>query len=369
MALVTGAAEVVVGAEATAVGAADGAPAVSLAAGERLTLRADGALLEAGGARYARLAFASTAAGRRVTVDGRPYRGAIEAFVRDGRVTVVNVVSLEQYLAGVVNAEMGRRAPSDGAALEAQAIVSRTYAVRNRGRYAAEGYDLRAGVADQVYGGVAAETPQGVAAVRATAGQVLTYGGEPLAPFFHSTCGGSTASPEEAFVAVRGTPYLRPVSDARPGGHYCDLSPRFRWTVEWEGDRLRDILRRTLAAELGLDSATVTRVRDVYVRRTGPSGRAVDLRIRVDGGEIPVPAYAVRAVLVPPEGGRLGSVAIRLAAEREADTVARLVAYGQGWGHGVGFCQWGAVGRARAGQDARTILTTYFPGSRLARWY
>jgi stage II sporulation protein D len=84
---------------------------------------------------------------------------------------------------------------------------------------------------------------------------------------------------------------------------------------------------------------------------------------------VPVPGYAVRAVLATPDGRPLGSSAVRLTAVREADTVARLRAEGSGWGHGVGMCQWGAVGRARAGQSASVILSTYFPGSRVARWY
>jgi stage II sporulation protein D len=372
VALVTGVAEVTIGAEGEGLATADGAPVVRLVAGGHAVLRGDGTALVVtgqGNGRHTRLVFASTTPGRALTVGGAPYRGALEAFAANGGITVVNVLPLEDYVRGVVNAEMGRRGPSERAALEAQAVVSRTYALRNRGRYAAEGYDLRAGLADQVYGGTAAETELGAAAVAATAGQVLTWDGELIAPFFHSTCGGSTATPEEAFISIRGAPYLRPVSDRRPGGHYCDISPRFRWTVEWGGSELRDILGRTLPAQLGVDAAHVTRVRDVYVRRAGASGRAVDVRVRFDGGEVPVPAYAVRAVFATPDGLVLGSSSVRLTAVREADTVARLRADGSGWGHGVGLCQWGAVGRARAGQDAATILDTYFPGSRLAHWY
>jgi stage II sporulation protein D len=93
------------------------------------------------------------------------------------------------------------------------------------------------------------------------------------------------------------------------------------------------------------------------------------MRVRLAGGEVPVPGYAVRQVLAAPDGRPLGSSAVRLSATRAGDTVAHLAAEGAGWGHGVGMCQWGAVGRARAGQDARTILATYFPGARLARWY
>ena len=369
VALATGAGEVTLGAEGGALGAAEGAPAFSLAAGESLTLRVEGGTFRARGAAYTRVRLASTAPGGHVTFGGKPYRGVLDVFVAGGSITVVNAVAMEDYLRGVVNAEMGRRTAAERAAVEAQAIVSRSYALHNRGRYGAEGFDLRAGVTDQVYGGVATETPLGAAAVEATAGQVLTWDGKLIAPFYHSTCGGSTASPEEAFVSVRSTPYLRPVSDLRPGGAYCDISPRFRWTVEWEGEALRAILDRTLPAQLGVDTGALSEVRDVYIRRTGASGRPTDLRVRLAGGEVPVPGYAVRQVLAAPDGRPLGSSAVRLSATRAGDTVAHLAAEGAGWGHGVGMCQWGAVGRARAGQDARTILATYFPGARVARWY
>jgi stage II sporulation protein D len=282
----------------------------------------------------------------------------------------VNALPLEQYVQGVVNAELGRRAASERAALEAQAIVARTYALRNRGRYAPDGYDLRGDVGDQLYGGVQAETDLGVAAVRATAGLALLYHGTPITAFFHSTCGGTTAAPEEAFQSVRGAPYLRPVSDARPGGGaYCDISPRFAWTVEWDGPQLGDILRRTVPTVLGIDASAVTDVRDVYVRRTGASGRATDVRIRVGPGEIPVPGYAVRTVFQTPDGRPLGGSMVQFDARQADGALTSLVARGRGWGHGVGLCQWGAVGRARVGQDARTILNAYFPGTTLARAY
>lgn len=321
------------------------------------------------GRRFERLAFVSLRRDRFVTIDGRPFRGAIEVVARDGQLTFVNVVSLEEYLAGVVNAEMGPRGPAERAALEAQAIVSRTYALANRGRFGSAGYDLLAGVSDQVYGGVASETADGRAAVRGTAGVVLTYRGQLITPFFHSTCGGRTADPEEAFRNVRRRPYLRSVSDRKPGGFYCDISPRFSWRVEWDGATLRDILRRTVPATLGIDADAVDVLRDVYVRRRGRSGRVTDLRIVVSDGEVPVPGWAVRRVLETPEGTVLGGTLIEVDVSHEGDRLTQLTVTGRGWGHGVGMCQWGAVGRARAGQDARTILQTYFPGTKLVRWY
>ena len=218
--------------------------------------------------------------------------------------------------------------------------------------------------------GVDAETPEGTADVRATTGLVLTYGGQLILAFFHSTCGYATATPGEAFRGIANVPYLRSVSDRKPGGgYYCDISPRFRWRVEWDGTTLRDILRRTLPSVLGIAAEQVDRLRDVRVAHTGPSGRAVEIRVRVGSGEIPVFGPDIRAVFQTPEGRPLGSTAVQFHPEYQADTLARLVAAGAGWGHGVGLCQWGAVGRARAGQSEDQILSAYFPGTKIERWY
>ena len=137
-----------------------------------------------------------------VQVNGRPYRGTITALRDRTGITVVDRLPMEAYLAGVVSAEMGRRAPQEQEALRAQAVVSRTFALRNLGRWAAQGFDLYASVADQVYGGAASETPEGRVAVEATRGRVLTYGGAPIDAFFYSTCGGRTADGPEVFRAA-----------------------------------------------------------------------------------------------------------------------------------------------------------------------
>jgi stage II sporulation protein D len=319
--------------------------------------------------RYERLTFVSLDESQFIEIDGRSYRGIVEAYPIGGALTVVNELPIESYLAGVVNAEMGRRSREEQAAVEAQAIVARTYALKNRGKNGASGFDLRASVADQAYGGLGAETDAGRDAVGATAGRVLTHRGALVSTFFHSTCGGSTASPLEAFRTVQSTPYLQPVSDRHGSGYYCDISPRFRWSVEWDAETLRRILRRTLRSVLGIDDASVDEVRDVHVHRTGPSERATEVRVVVGRGDIPVYGPDVRRVFETPDGRVLGSTALRFDTEVRDGRLHRLTASGGGWGHGVGMCQWGAVGRARAGQDAETIVTTYFPGTRVERWY
>jgi stage II sporulation protein D len=373
VAVAAGAPRVEVSGTGRVLGVVNGRAAFGLeAGGDAAVIPTDRSVrVELGGGRHEveAVTFTTVDPTKYVVVDGKPYRGVVEVVIRHGGITAVNRVGLEDYLLGAVASEMGLREGAAAAALRAQAVVSRTYALRNRGRFAAEGYDVRAGVVDQAYGGVAAETPEATAAVRATAGEVLVYGGELIEAFFHSTCGYRTAVPAEAFRSVREVPYLRSVSDERAGGYYCDISPRFRWRVEWDASTLRGILRRTVPAVLGVDAAELSEVQGVRVHRTGRSGRATEVRVRVPRGEIPVYGADIRQVLATADGSPLGSNAVQLTTQASADTLVRLTAAGAGWGHGVGLCQWGAIGRARAGQDHRTILSTYYPGTRLERWY
>ncbi|MFQ5703946.1 MAG: SpoIID/LytB domain-containing protein [Gemmatimonadales bacterium] len=353
--------------------ATSGSAKLRLGPGDEVRISGDGDRIRLDGPRGGRfdvLTFRSLNRSRFLVVNGRAYRGKVEVFARRGKVYAVNVVGLEEYLPGVVAAEMGSRPASERAALEAQAIVSRTYALKNRGRFKVDGYDVRAGTSDQAYLGVERESKTAVAAVRRTRGQVLTYHGELISPFFHSTGGYSTAAPEESFRTVSPIPYLRPVSDRKSGGgYYCDVSPRFRWTVEWDGDQLEDILRRTVPRVLHIDVAALAGLHGVSVHTKGPSGRVTELRLSVKSGDIPVFGPDIRAVLQTPDGTPLGSTAIEVSADAADGKIRRLRVSGAGWGHGVGMCQWGAVGRARAGQSANTIVTTYFPGTRIENWY
>src|SRR5207245_11343270 len=111
------------------------------------------------------------------------------------------------------------------------------------------------------------------------------------------------------------------------------------------------------------------RMTDIAIPRPTASGRVGELRIVFEHGDGRVPGPDVRAVLRPAPDQLLGSTSFQLSVTKDGGQVSRLVAAGAGWGHGVGFCQWGAVGRARAGQDYRRIVTTYFPGTNVERLY
>src|SRR5690606_24745040 len=122
---------------------------------------------------------------------------------------------MENYLLGVVPFEIGRVGPDLVEASKAQAVAARTYAIRYLGRRDSLGFDVFATVEDQVYGGAEGEHEPVSVAVRETAGQILTYGREPIEAFYHSTCGGVTAAIEEVWDEPP-RPYLRSVIDVNP---------------------------------------------------------------------------------------------------------------------------------------------------------
>jgi len=153
-----------------------------------------------------------------VRLNGKAYRGKIEVFVNaKGSLTVVNVVPLEDYLLGVVPAELSLPHLE---AQKAQAIAARTYAVANINGYGSQGFDMVPTVWSQVYKGVSIETATGTRAVRETTGQIATYNGKPIMAYFTSTCGGRTENSENIFDHAE--PYLRGVECSLEGRRHFE---------------------------------------------------------------------------------------------------------------------------------------------------
>ncbi len=156
----------------------------------------------------------ATTSGALVTWADAAYRGrlALRATAR-GTLHVINRVGLEDYLKGVVPAEMGPRVYDELEALKAQAVAARSYAVKHRGQFAAEGYDLCATARCQVYAGASAENPLSTRAVEETAGEVLLWKGAVADALFTSTCGGRTENAPDVMAGYANVdaPYLASV--------------------------------------------------------------------------------------------------------------------------------------------------------------
>jgi stage II sporulation protein D len=302
-----------------------------------------------------------------VTWNGRRYRGELEIRATSEGLLVINRLSVDDYLRGVIPLELGQITDAELAAMEAQAVAARSYTYMRLADpdLRRKPYDLVATTTDQVYGGASAESRLGDEAVKETAGQVIEYNGRVVnAPYF-AACGGMTAAASEIW-RESDQPYLRPVSDLIPGSggqYYCQGSSKFRWTRTFSGAQLEGVLEKYLHRHSGALGA----VRTVIADGPTPSGRVATLTLVTDRDYYKFRGNEIRNVLRSPNGEILNSTYFEVDVEGGANGhVASLTLRGLGNGHGVGMCQAGAIGRARAGQDYRTILETYYPGTVIA---
>lgn len=242
---------------------------------------------------------------------------------------------LELYTSGVLAAEMSPSWPA--AALEAQAIAARSFALTARARRRKLDFDVFDDDRDQVYRG-ARDDPSLVRAVRNTRGQVLRYDGKILRAYYSSTCGGMTREGFERFRDVPRAPFRSVVCEG------CADSPRYRWT--------RTIARSRLA-QLGVSARG-----SLNIRPTKRSGRGDWMRMSLTdarGVQREVAARRLHALRALPS--------LWLDSVRARGAVVEV--RGRGFGHGVGLCQYGARGYARGGWSARDILAHYFPGAEI----
>lgn len=268
----------------------------------------------------------------------RRYPGKLKLTNEAEVLRLINTVDVEDYLPSVVEPEASG-APA--AALEAQAVVSRTFALASRGRHGTAGYDLCDLSHCQLYRGQTEESEAARAVVKKTANQVLLVGGVVLKPaFFHSACGGGTSKAIDVFgeEGAGGG-----VSDTLKDGPLCKDAPDFSW--EWTVSRLE------LAAALG--SSPQGDISAFEILRRDASGRVLQLKSfgkRYSGVD-----FASRV-------GRVFGWQVFRSLHVSMEQVEGMLRFkGQGLGHGVGLCQMGA--RAMAGKlaDSKAILQRYFP--------
>ncbi|MEP0766648.1 MAG: SpoIID/LytB domain-containing protein [Fimbriimonadia bacterium] len=272
------------------------------------------------------------------------YRGWLRVTVVDGKLRLTNEVALESYLMSVVPAEMPSGFPQQ--ALRAQAVAARTFMLKRMLTNAEKDFDLTDGEGAQTYAGTATEKPTTTEAVMATAGLVLTFAGDYCDTVYSADCGGHTAASDEMGFGGT-TPYLCGTPDAP----YCSTSPHRGWRVERTTEQWAQ-----LAKKLGKD---VGPVQSLAVTKVGPSGRAQSVSIQGPKGTLETTGAAIRKVL--------GYDVCKSTMFSAIQTPEGWVLVGNGWGHGVGLCQYGAAGRAIAGQSFEEILAAYYPGTELKK--
>jgi stage II sporulation protein D len=301
---------------------------------------------------------------------GKTWRGRAKLFVNPrGRLTIATRVPVETYLVGVVPGEIGPLADALIEAGRAQAIAARSFTLYYRGRRGLEGFDLFGTVEDQVYGPVENERPLATRCVESTRGMVALSDGQPIRANYSSTCGGITAEVWEAWPEGP-RPYLVSHLDGGPGRDWCAASPHFRWHEEWSATMfLDDVKRFGPAFGVHLPARGVGTLKDVRVASRSVSGRVWRLNVVTTTGTIVIPAHTLRQVIRRPgnPNGILRSTLFKVDVRRDARRVLTVVVSGAGSGHGVGLCQTGALGMARAGQDGEKIIRHYYTGTDLKR--
>ena len=312
--------------------------------------------------------IAATDSSQRLWLGDVPYFGALMiGFGADGKPLVTNRLNLDAYLTGVLAPEMGERAPNEIEAVKAQAVAARTYALAHLGQYEGAPYDLKADVSDQVYVGASQQRPWVGQAVAVTAGEVITYGNHLIDAYYFSTCGGRTDNIEDVWPKAP-RPFLVSVDDDT----FCHWSKYSTWTESFDKNTL---LRNLRAYRQQLNQPSIKdfkTVKDIRLEGETPGGRVKTMIVVTPEREWTIGADRIRWALGRPS--RLGSILpsdrfkLELKRDRHRNVIGATVT-GVGYGHGVGMCQCGMIGRARAGQQYRDILTHYYTGAQIVRVY
>lgn len=326
-----------------------------------------------------------------ITVNSKEYRGCIQILRSSlSDMTIINKVSMEEYLYGVVGREMS---PSwEIEALKAQAVCAKNYAITNYNKFSKYGFNLCTTTVSQVYGGVSAESESVREAVDAVAGQILMYNNSPAQTYFFATSGGHTADVKNVWGSS--IPYLcgveDPYEDPKTSGHYT-------WKAEKSAEEIKAILKNK-----GKDIGDIT---NVEVTKTDDAGYVLEIVITGTNGTHTIKKSEARAffgngiysqnyTISAPESnsvciigangktttsvsmlvsvnGKISTNICILGANNKKTTVkasgnGNYIFNGKGYGHGIGMSQNGARGMAKLGYTYDQILTHYYPGTYLS---
>ena len=311
----------------------------------------------------------------------RPYGGVLRIQPNAyGNYTLVNFVGLETYLRGVVPHEIGTSAVQP--VLEAQAILARTYALRNVRRFAIDSYQICATTQCQVYRGLEGAEASTDRAIAATRGLVLTYQNELVDAVYSSTSGGVTAGFNDIWRGWE-RPYLKAVIDSvnpvwdlqarslsdernfrtfmnQKKGFNEDSADLFRWRYEVSLEQLNQELREYLKA-VRHPLANFKTIQNIQITQRSNGGRILKSAIITDAGTIELAKDDIQTVFEAP-----ASTLFYVDAAIEKNKALKgFIFTGGGFGHGVGMSQYGSYSLGKLGWSSDRILGFYFPGTQL----
>ncbi len=274
--------------------------------------------------------------GRGIWVGQKRFSGKLNLFVLDTEILVVNVLEIEKYLSSVVGSEMPTKWPIE--ALKAQAIASRTYALKQKGNNL---FDIDSTQNNQVYNGLESRTYKTNRAVKSTRSLVLTYKNKLINALFHSSSGGMTENSQD--VWKNKFPYLSSVKD------FDKNNPKFRWQKKFSSNDLTDLFPK------------IGGLRNIEILDITSTGRVKNVKLIGADGSDQISGVVLRKRL----GLNSNFVRFKFFEEKlnnKFPTKQGLLVFGQGSGHGVGMSQWGAKYMASRGQKAERILKHFYRG-------
>ena len=279
--------------------------------------------------------------------------------IKHQQINIINKLPLELYLARVLAIEME---PTHFTleAMKAQAVVARTWALKNMRRHKKHGYNFCDSSHCQVYPGEDFVSKRCEQAIKMTIGQVITYKGHLAEAFYHSTCGGNTVFIEDVWDTPSLNYLIRTEDVWKPGNlTYCAASPFANWQIELSLYEVEKILKQYKIIKAN------SKLKDIKLDFMNKSGQNKRLLLVLDKQKIKIAAMKFRNII----NKKMVKNKI-LSNFFQIEVIAgKILIKGRGLGHGVGMCQWGARGMAQHGFQYREIIEHYFKGTSIGIQY
>jgi stage II sporulation protein D len=279
-----------------------------------------------------------------VFVNSQAYKGYLCIKKQKSKMTVINVLAIEEYLKGVLPKEVGASWPIE--ALKTQAVVSRTYTIANFNKHKDQGFNLCSTTHCQVYGGLNCQTHSANQAVKETNKEVLTYKDKVIQAFFHATCGGHTDSPKNVWNSNWEDipPYLKGVKCA-----YCHNAPYRTW---------EQVLDEHFINEKLSQNNKIGKIKKIKIKGKTSAKATKELEIIHSKGKLNLNAYKFRTLV---DAWKIKSHTFDFIKVKND----KIYFKGKGWGHKVGLCQEGAKGMAEKGKTYKKILLYFYPKTKI----
>ncbi|MDR0985207.1 MAG: SpoIID/LytB domain-containing protein [Endomicrobium sp.] len=282
-----------------------------------------------------------------IYISNKPYHGIL--IVKENSscngINVINILSIEEYLKGVIPKEASCNWPIE--ALKVQAIISRTYAIANFNKHSE--FDLCSTTHCQVYDGALQECRSCNMAIYSTLNEVLTYNDSVLVEtLFHSTCGGHTESPISIWNSKNPPIYLQGVECG-----YCSSTKYAKWDTILQESFIRQ--------KLSEYENNIGKIKKIKVIEKTKFGAAKNIRITHSNGKFTINAYKFRILV---DAHKIKSNFFYVIDKMDE---TNFYFSGEGWGHRVGLCQNGSMVMAQKGYNYKDILLHFYPGTKIRK--